>query len=119
VRRAALLAVLLGTAAAGEASAHAELERAQPPVGATVAAAPAEVSLWFTEQVEPAFSGVEVRDAGGRRVDKGDARLSPGDPKRLTVGLGPIGPGTYKVLWHVVSVDTHRTVGDFTFRLAP
>jgi len=119
VRRAALLALLLGAAAAGEASAHAELERAQPPVGATVAAPPAEVSLWFSEQLEAAFSGVEVRDAGGRRVDKGDARLAPDDPRRLTVGLGPLGPGSYKVVWHVVSVDTHRTAGDFTFRLAP
>jgi methionine-rich copper-binding protein CopC len=117
--RTVLLAMLLGAASAGEASAHAELERAQPPVGATVGAAPTEVSLWFTEQLEAAFSGVEVRDSGGRRVDKGDARIAPDDPKRLTVDLGPLGPGTYKVLWHAVSVDTHRTEGDFTFRFAP
>jgi copper resistance protein C len=117
--RPALLALLLGLAAAGPAAAHAQLERAQPAVGAMVAAPPAEVSLSFSEPLEAAFSAVEVRDAAGKRVDKGDARLSPGEAKRLTVGLGPLAPGTYKVIWRAVSADTHRTAGDFTFRVAP
>jgi methionine-rich copper-binding protein CopC len=26
-------------------------------------------------------------------------------------------PGTYKVNWRVLSVDTHRTEGNFTFRI--
>ncbi|HJS62184.1 MAG TPA: copper resistance protein CopC, partial [Pseudolabrys sp.] len=28
-------------------------------------------------------------------------------------------PGTYKVFWRVLSVDTHRAQGDFTFRVGP
>ena len=28
-------------------------------------------------------------------------------------------PGTYKVIWRVLSVDTNRTEGDFTFRVGP
>jgi len=29
--------------------------------------------------------------------------------------LPPLPAGTYRVKWHVVSVDTHRTQGDFKF----
>ncbi|MSP32816.1 MAG: hypothetical protein EXR03_08360 [Pseudolabrys sp.] len=27
--------------------------------------------------------------------------------------------GTYKVIWRVLSVDTHRSQGNFTFRVGP
>jgi hypothetical protein len=37
----------------GEASAHAFLDHAQPRVGNTVATAPREVTLWFTQKLEP------------------------------------------------------------------
>jgi methionine-rich copper-binding protein CopC len=36
----------------------------------------------------------------------------------LLVTLKPIKPGTYRVTWRVLSVDTHVTEGDFTFRVA-
>lgn len=103
----------------GVASAHARLQRAAPPVGGLVRSAPAEVSLWFSERLEPAFSRVEVLDAVGQRVDKSDSRVAPDDPKRLTVGLMPLKPGRYKVVWRVVSIDTHRTSGEHTFTVAP
>jgi methionine-rich copper-binding protein CopC len=31
--------------------------------------------------------------------------------------LPSLGAGTYKVVWLVVSVDTHVTNGNFTFRI--
>ncbi|MFZ0103951.1 MAG: copper resistance protein CopC [Pseudolabrys sp.] len=37
----------------------------------------------------------------------------------MRVPLKTLPKGTYKVLWHVLSVDTHRTQGDFSFRVAP
>jgi copper resistance protein C len=109
------IAVLL---AAGLASAHAFLDRASPAVGATVAA-PKEISIWFTEQVEPAFSAIEVTDAAGNRVDRGGTHPDPANRMLLHVALKPLTPGAYKVKWHVVSVDTHRTQGDFGFTVAP
>jgi methionine-rich copper-binding protein CopC len=36
---------------------------------------------------------------------------------QLRVPLKPLPPGTYKVIWKVMSVDTHRAQGDFTFRV--
>lgn len=106
------------TALAAAASAHAFLDHADPAVGASVAA-PKQVSIWFTEQVEPAFSAIEVTDAAGNRVDQGGTHRDPANPALLRVAVGPLKPGRYKVRWHVVSVDTHRTSGDFSFTVAP
>jgi methionine-rich copper-binding protein CopC len=99
--------------------AHAFLERADPRVGSTVRTSPAQVRLWFTEQLEPAFSSVQVVNESGQQVDKGDAQVDPAARKQLHVSLSPLSPGTYKVIWRVLSVDTHVTEGDFTFRVAP
>jgi len=106
-----LLLVALGSAAG---SAHAFLDHASPLVGSTVATAPREVSLWFTQNLEPAFSGVEVSDAAGTRVDQGKPRISS---NTMHIGLKALGAGTYRVRWHVLSVDTHKTEGNFAFHV--
>jgi methionine-rich copper-binding protein CopC len=98
------------------ASAHAFLDHASPSVGSTVAQPPKTITLWFTEKLEPAFSGVEVFDASGGRVDLSSQVVSS-DATVLRAELKPLPPGTYKVVWRVVSVDTHATNGDFTFRV--
>jgi methionine-rich copper-binding protein CopC len=100
-----------------QAHAHAFLDRSEPRVGATVRAAPAELKLWFTQEIEPAFSTVKVLDANGKRVDKADARVDFADRGLLRVSLDALGPGVYTVAWRVVSVDTHVTEGDFAFHV--
>jgi methionine-rich copper-binding protein CopC len=95
------------------AFAHARLDHAEPPVGSTVAASPGAVVLYFTEKLEPKFSGGEVRNGAGARVD-GGASVS-GNVMRISVG--GLSRGSYSVTWHVLSVDTHKTQGSFTFRV--
>ena len=112
----ALALLLTGAAGAG---AHAFLDRADPRAGSTVKVAPAQVRIWFTESLEPAFSSVRVLDQAGRRVDKGDSQVDPTNLRLLRVSLPPLPPGTYKTIWRVLSVDSHITEGDFTFRVAP
>jgi copper resistance protein C len=102
---------------ATRAQAYAHLDRANPAVGATVATAPKTVTLWFTESREPAFSTIEVRNAQGAAVQAGKATVDPANRTELRVALKPLPPGTYKVIWRVLSVDTHRTQGDFTFSI--
>jgi copper resistance protein C len=104
--------------AAPRALAHAMLDHASPAVGST-AAAPKAVTLWFTEELEPAFSTIEVRNAQGTAVQAGKATVDPANRAELRVPLKALAPGTYKVIWRVLSVDTHRTQGDFTFRVDP
>jgi methionine-rich copper-binding protein CopC len=116
MRRASLIGIipLLLLFATGEACAHAFLDRAEPRVGNKVAAPPREVTLWFTQKLEPAFSNVTVTNAAGERIDTGKTRVSG---TQMSVSLRPGGTGTYHVNWHVLSVDTHTTDGNFTFQV--
>lgn len=109
---------VLALLAPGAARAHAMLGRASPAPGSTVKPAPNEVVLSFSEKLEPRFSGIEVRDAKGASVQAGKAH-GGGSAAELRVALKPLPPGTYKVIWRVLSVDTHRTNGSFTFRVGP
>jgi copper resistance protein C len=103
----AALALLCGVAAA-----HAFLDEAAPRVGTTVRTAPREITLTFTQDLEPAFSTVTITDASGQRVDAGKPSVA-GNVMR--VPLRPIGVGKYRVTWRVLSVDTHTTEGAFNF----
>ncbi len=76
---------------------------------------PATLRIWFTQELEPAFSTVTVTDASGARVDDGDVKVDAKDQTLMQVSLKKLPPGTYTVKWRVVSVDTHTTDGDFTF----
>jgi len=114
-RRNFILAIPVLLAARSSAQAHALLRGADPAVGSSVPAAPAEVKLLFSEAVEPAFCRVEVTDAQGGRVDTGQLHVDPNEAKRLVVELAKLGAGTFTVTWHVTSTDTHKTQGSFTF----
>ena len=106
--------------AASPAFAHAFLQRASPPVGSELPVSPSAVTITYTEGVEPSFSTIEVQNAQGTRVDKSDPHLVGGDQTKLAVSLPPqLPPGTYTVIWHATSVDTHKTEGRFTFSVSP
>ena len=117
-RRFLVLAAML-LLAAPPAFAHAMLRASDPAVGSTVKAPPSEVTLTYSESVDPKFSHVEVTDAHGARVDTGTVTLDPANANKLVVALKPLTAGTYTVTWHAVSTDTHKTQGLFTFKVAP
>jgi copper resistance protein C len=94
--------------------AHAFLDHANPLVGSMVNTAPRELTLTFTQNLEPAFSSVEVTDANGARVDEGKPQFSA---NVMRVGLKTLPAGSYKVHWRVLSVDTHTTQGSFSFHV--
>src|ERR1700674_1762877 len=97
------------------ADAHAFLNQAVPPVGGGVPASPKEIRLTFSEGVEPRFSGIELATTDGLTIATGPVAPAPGDEKQLVLVVPPLAPGRYRVSWHVVSVDTHRTEGEYTF----
>jgi methionine-rich copper-binding protein CopC len=111
-------AFLILLADSAQLEAHAFLQRAEPCVGSTVQTSPSEVRIRFTENVEPAVSSVQVLDASGKEVDKRDVHLDRSDHAMLEVSLPRLTAGTYKVVWRVVSVDTHVTNGSFTFQVS-
>jgi copper resistance protein C len=116
MRRSTLIGIipLLLSLVAGEAAAHAFLDHAEPRVGNKVATTPREVTLWFTQKLEPAFSTITVTNPAGQRVDTGKTRVSG---NQMSVSLRSGGAGTYHVNWRVLSVDTHTTDGNFSFQV--
>jgi methionine-rich copper-binding protein CopC len=94
------------------AHAHAFLDHASPRVGSSVRS-PTDVTLTFTEGVEPACSKIEVLDADAKPIGVG--ALEHPDATTLRVSLPRLPAGKYKVKWKVVSVDTHDTEGTFQF----
>jgi methionine-rich copper-binding protein CopC len=98
------------------AFAHGFLKHAEPGAGATLKAPARLVALTFSEELEPAFSGVAVTDVSGRNVEAGAAVIRGNS---MMVPLRPLPPGSYRVVWHVVSVDTHRTEGAYNFVVKP
>ena len=107
--------VLSGTASA---LAHAHLVRATPAAGGTVQTPPSEVTLHFNEKLEAKFSSVVVRDSNGKQIDTGDGTVDKSDRTLMRVQLQqPVAQGVYKVEWKVMSADTHKVDGSFTFKV--
>jgi copper resistance protein C len=115
--RSFLLAAIATPCVASAALAHAFLMRANPPVGAELHSSPPAVTITFTEAVEPDFSTIDVQGPAGK-VETGTPHALQGG-RQLAVSLPKLGPGTYTVVWHATSVDTHKTEGKFTFSVAP
>jgi methionine-rich copper-binding protein CopC len=91
------------------AMAHATLDRAMPPVGSSQAAAPREVVLSFTEDLEPVFSTIEVRTESGAVVSSGKARVDPKQRTPMRVPLKSLPPGTYKVFCQWTPIAPRET----------
>jgi len=109
---------LLLVASANSVWAHAFLEMASPPVGSQSPVSPADLTLRFTEPVEPLFSTIQLLGPSGLPISV--AAPKPIDnAQALVVALPKLQAGTYTVVWHVTSVDTHKTEGRFQFSVGP
>lgn len=100
--------------------AHSSLDRSEPKDGAVLKEAPPEIRIWFTEPIKAGLSTIEVRDAGGKQVDRHDLRGEEKQPALVHLSLiAGLGPGIYKVTWSAVAQDLHVSKGSFCFRVAP
>ncbi|CAE6750913.1 Protein YobA [Paraburkholderia domus] len=115
--RPALRALTLGAAAlvmTSTAFAHAHLVSSEPAANAEVTA-PTEVTIHFTEPLEPAFSRVELSDASGKPAAAAESQVDTADAKVLHLALPQLTAGRYGVHWTAVATDGHRTQGNFAF----
>ncbi len=114
-----LLACLTSTSA----FAHAHLESEQPAADSEVSS-PKELRLKFSEGVEEKFTKVAISlDGPGDRteiIQTQSVSTDPADKKVLIVVPSvPLVPGKYKVEWHAVSIDTHKSEGVYHFKVTP
>ena len=100
---------------ATEAEAHAHLVSATPAANSTVAS-PRQLTLHFTEELAPKFSGFDLMKADGGAVSV-NASVPAADAKSMVgVVAAPLPAGNYMVMWHAVAArNGHRTEGDFNF----
>ncbi len=110
-----LSVALAGMLTAAGAFAHAHLQQQIPTAGAQLSF-PQTLTLSFSEGIEPAFSGVTVTGPQQHAVATGKLTRSADNPAEVTLPLAEaLPPGEYTVAWHVVSVDGHKTKGQYTF----
>jgi hypothetical protein len=115
--RSALRALMSGALAlvmTSTAFAHAHLETSEPAANAEVAA-PSEVTIRFTEPLEPAFSKIVVTDAGSKTTLATASQVDGQDARVMHLPLPQLAAGRYAVQWVAVATDGHRTQGDFAF----
>ncbi len=106
-------AILASPFAASEVSAHAKLVKAVPADGATTPS-PQMIMLTFNEKVEGKLSGFELVKADGTKVDV-MVSVAGGGTLLHAMPSKPLAPGAYKVNWHAVTDDGHRTQGTVSF----
>ena len=121
------LAFLLFLLFPQEVNAHAILLSSDPAKGSTLSASPDQIRMWFSENLNPAFSTAYVVNAANSaanvqkdvktHVDKGDAHVSAADSKEMDVSLKPSLPSAvYVVLYRTQSADDgHILSGNFIF----
>lgn len=108
-----VLGLATGTTAA---SAHAVLERTDPPDDAVLARAPGQVSLTFGEAVQLPPHAIRVYAPNGVEIDSGSPFHPGGAAATVAVALRPgAEPGSYTVAWRVISADTHPVSGAYVF----
>ncbi|WP_420122639.1 copper resistance CopC family protein [Nakamurella sp.] len=116
--RAALVAVLVLLATVGfalPAAAHASLVGSDPADGATLATAPARVTLTFDDALEDFGPVVTVTGPDGNQYQSGDAVV---DGVTLSTAVQSLpAAGTYTVAYRVVSDDGHPVEGQLRFEL--
>ena len=95
---------------------HLALKRAEPAVNDTVTASPKTITLWFTESVSAATTGVRLLDAQDHMIKVSDVSVDavPLSPAIVTVPE-TLRAGTYTVMWRAMADDGHPSTGKFSF----
>ncbi len=117
---AVLLALCLTLALPAISEAHAILLRSDPAKDAVLPVPPNQVRMWFSEDLNPSFSTAVVVNGANKRVDIGNALVSPSDATEMDVTLKPnLPPSVYVVIYRTDSnVDGHILTGAFLFSVA-
>jgi copper transport protein len=110
-RAAAAFALLLVVAHASSALAHASLIASEPVDGATLASAPAMLTLSFNEPVDPIAIRI-FNSAGTASTVTQIGREGANLILKLPAALGE---GAHVVSWRVISADGHPVGGSLTF----
>lgn len=133
----ALVAAILAVMSLGLTHAHATLADSNPSDGESIAASTNQVTLTFVEPIEAGFSlfrmfsidPLELDDPNqtemhwhtylqsrNTQTEITDITISSTDPATITISWPQqLAPGSYLVVWRVLSIDTHISNGYLRF----
>lgn len=108
--------VLIAGLMSPQAFAHAHLKTETPAANTILKTPPTELSLGFSEGIELNFSKVTLTGPNKKAVSTGALVLAANDNTQAIVPLtSTLSSGEYSVSWQVVSVDGHKTKGQYSF----
>jgi copper transport protein len=111
-----LCGLLLALLITRPVDAHADLVKSDPPAGALLDAAPKELVLEFSEELDPSFSRVQLLNSKHQVVNAGPGAIDPAAPKIIRLALGNLPKDSYTALWRSRSAaDGHVTEGSVPF----
>jgi methionine-rich copper-binding protein CopC len=109
-----ILGVIL--TAAAPASPHSFPERQNPAAGQILTSPPSAIAIKYDAPIEKLFARLQVIGSDGK--DKAiDKPQVSSDGYTLSVKVGELKPGEYKVIWGVIGIDTHHTQGSYSFTI--
>ncbi|MCW2254517.1 methionine-rich copper-binding protein CopC [Providencia alcalifaciens] len=115
-RKLSAVAVLFLGMSFQQAFAHAHLKDQLPAEGAAIEQAPESITLNFSEGIEINFTKVKVTGPNNTEVKTGKAALDSANDTKVIIPIeGELVAGKYDVNWSVVSVDGHKTKGEYSF----
>lgn len=109
-----------GALVAAPASAHDELVSTDPAAGATLDAAPAQLTLTFSGELlaNPGATEVQITDAVGTSLASGAPAVAGTTVTQAVDAAAASAGGAVTVLWRVVSSDGHPISGELDFTVA-
>ena len=109
------LIMALGLLPSAPALAHAMLVKAEPPRRAVLTTPPAQVRLWFNEEIEKDYASLAILGADKAPVTEVKPHIAADDPKAIVLPLPQLAAGKYTVKFRVLSVDGHVVDSSYDF----
>ena len=107
-----LLTVAL-LAFSGAVQAHATLQKSEPVANSTVAPAPKNVELEFSEAVQVTALTLQAGDAKAQAIGP----LPKAAASNIVVPLPSLPAGSYTIAWRALSSDSHVMSGKILFKV--
>ncbi|WP_347987114.1 copper resistance protein CopC [Methylomonas sp. AM2-LC] len=97
------------------ALAKAYLVNSQPNENASISEVPAQIDLWFNEEIKKEYLAVAITDDQGKRLNDSEISLDSADHTHIYTRLPKLELGLYLVRYRVMSVDRLLVTGSFNF----
>jgi len=109
----ALLLLIISTVTV----AHTKSVSSDPAPRSIINRSPQVISISFTQDFEPTYSTITVKNSDGKLVTEEKATVDTENKKHLILSLPPLPCGKYTVSYKVLSLDGHTISSRYTFRI--